>query len=60
MNKYNSRVLATLLKNGSRTNRQLNRICLRYGARIYDLRQVGWNITTTNLGKGRFRFTLSA
>lgn len=38
------------------TNIELNKTCLRYGARIYDLRNLGHNIETCDDGKGIFRF----
>lgn len=53
-----TKILAKLVKSPA-TNHELNRICLRYGARIFELRQAGHAIKTTNLGKGAFLFTLS-
>ncbi len=50
------RVLRYLKSQGSATNRELNRICFRYGARIYELRREGHIIRTSNLGSGLFSF----
>lgn len=40
------------------TNLELNKLCLRYGGRIFELRQEGHNIKGENEGKGIWRFTL--
>ena len=40
------------------TNAELNAICFRYGARIYDLRREGYSIVTTAGEAGLFRFVL--
>lgn len=40
------------------TNLELNKICLRYGARIYELRRLGYRIATESLGDGVFKFIL--
>lgn len=44
------------------TNFELNRACcLRYGARIYELRKLGHNIKTVRVrGEQEFRFVLSS
>lgn len=41
-------VLAALIEAGPRgcTSEELNKICLRYGGRIFDLRKDGWTIKT--------------
>jgi len=54
------RILELLLERGSEgvTNVELNEVCFRYGARIWELRRAGHNIHTANLGEGLFRFTL--
>ena len=55
-------VLKALKKARSRgvTNRALNAIGYRYGARIWELRQKGWRIKTERLSEGLYKFTLSA
>lgn len=40
------------------TNAELNAICFRYGARIYDLRKDGWEISTVGTYGGEFKFFL--
>lgn len=39
-------------------NTELNEICLRYGARIHELRAAGHDIRTERLDDSRFRFVL--
>jgi Helix-turn-helix domain len=46
------------LKWGAATNVQLNRICFRYGARIFELRRAGWPIETIPMGKGLCKYSL--
>lgn len=52
------RILAFLQSHGSATNLELNAICFRYGARLFELRQAGWRIETVKLEGGLFRFIL--
>ena len=54
------KVLDALRRAGSRgvTNVQLNATCFRYGARIFDLRKMGYDIKTESEGGGLFRSTL--
>jgi len=40
------------------TNEQLNSVCYRYGARIHELRNQGHNITSEQITKGLWQFTL--
>ena len=40
-------------------NTELNKICFRYGARIYELRKEGYHITTERFGKGLCKYTLT-
>lgn len=40
------------------TNKELNRICLRYSARIHELRQDGFNIVSKAMKNGEYRFYL--
>lgn len=40
------------------SNRELNSICFRYGARIHDLRKDGHHIRTMRDSAGAFRFIL--
>lgn len=51
-----ARILKLLKANGSATNRELNTICFRYGARLHELRQEGHLIATEQLKDGLFRF----
>lgn len=55
-------VLKALRKAGAKgvTNSDLNGICFRYGARIYELRRAGHTITSVHEGHGLWRFTLTA
>ena len=39
-------------------NTELNNVCFRYGARIYELRKLGHRIKTVNEARGLFRFVL--
>ncbi|KUM38984.1 helix-turn-helix domain-containing protein [Arthrobacter sp. EpRS71] len=52
-----SRLLKLLKTKGSATNRELNRICFRYGARIHDLRHEGYEIVSEHIKDGLWRFT---
>lgn len=58
--RLNSRdqVLAYLQLHGSATGEDLNRICFRYGARLQELRQAGYRITTEAVRGGLFRYRL--
>lgn len=40
-------------------NVELNRICFRYGARLFELRRMGYSIKTTREAGRVFRFTLA-
>ena len=51
------RVLTRLFE-GPATNAELNTICFRYGARIKELRDRGYNILTERVGKGAFSYRL--
>jgi len=46
------------LKDGPKTNVELNEICFRYGARIWDLRQIGYGITHSYIEPGLYLYTL--
>jgi hypothetical protein len=50
------RVLQMLQAQGEATNIQLNALTFRYGARIFELRKEGFDITTEAKGDGVFRF----
>lgn len=54
------RILRLLKRRGrfGASNRELNSICFRYGARIFDLRKDGHNIRTMRDSAGAFRFIL--
>ena len=47
-----------LAGSGGVSNVELNKICFRFGARIWELRRAGFTIKTTNEGDGVFRSTL--
>jgi hypothetical protein len=51
--------ILALLHDHSRTNIELNELCLRYGGRIYELRQEGWPIVTARLSTTLYRYTLT-
>ena len=55
---HREEILALLQDRGHRgvANDELNHICFRYGARIYELRQQGYLIETVRFGEGLFRF----
>jgi hypothetical protein len=46
-----------LKTNGSATNRELNRICFRYSARLYELRREKHVILTERITENVFRYT---
>lgn len=46
-----------LKSEGTVTNRDLNKICFRYGARIHELRKEGHKIVTSRVKEGLFSFT---
>lgn len=39
-------------------NTELTELCMRYGARIHELRQAGYDIRTERIDESRFRFVL--
>jgi hypothetical protein len=39
-------------------NTELTELCMRYGARIFELRKAGYDIKTVKLDDSRFRFVL--
>ncbi|MBB0995720.1 hypothetical protein G6024_01105 [Dietzia maris] len=51
-----ARILKLLQKQRSATNRQLNTITFRYGARIHDLRREGYVVDTVREHDGLYRF----
>lgn len=53
----NAKVLERL-REGAATNFELNKICLRYGARIHDLRQAGFQIGSERVEAGQWKFWL--
>jgi hypothetical protein len=55
-------ILELLEKRGAEgaSNAELNEICFRYGARIFELRKMGHKIRTVTETKGVFRFVLQA
>lgn len=50
------RVLELLQCFTTRTNIQLNDVCFRYGARIYELRKEGYRIDRKHKGKGVYEY----
>lgn len=52
-----ARILRLLKKKGTVTNRELNRICFRYGARIWELRREGHTIVSNKVRGGLWEFT---
>ena len=56
------RILALLRQQGPAgvTNLELNSLCLRYGARIFELRRMGFQIETRREDESIFRFLLVA
>jgi hypothetical protein len=55
------KILAWLRMRGAQgvLNTELNGLCMRFGARIYELRKEGHVIETHKLSEGQFRFILS-
>jgi hypothetical protein len=54
------RILALLRVSGLAgvTNRELNKVGYRYGARLWELKKEGYDIRTESLGDGLYKFTL--
>ena len=53
-----AKILRLLKTNPSVTNYQLNRVCLRYSARIHDLRREDYNIVSSRRGGSEWVFAL--
>ena len=51
------KVFARLFR-GPATNRELSKIALRFGARVYDLREEGYKIMTEPQGEGVVTYRL--
>lgn len=52
------KILEILQLKGTVTNAELNdRVCFRYGARIHELRRLGYVIRTTRIKQGLWTFT---
>lgn len=51
-----ARILRLLKAQKRATNRELNRICFRYGARIFELRREGHIIVSTQIKQGLWEF----
>jgi hypothetical protein len=51
-----ARILKMLKQQGELTNLELNKICFRYGARIYELRREGHKIVSVREKHGVWRF----
>lgn len=54
------KILAWLRMRGAKgvLNIELNGLCMRFGARIFELRKAGYDIKTVKLDDSRFRFVL--
>ena len=54
------KILALLQAAGPRgvTNLLLNEVAFRYGGRIFELRKLGWDISTVCEGESVYRFVL--
>lgn len=46
-----ARILRLFKKHGELTNRDLNKVCFRYGARIFELRREGHNGSPRLMGQ---------
>lgn len=59
MNKdtQSAKILRLLKANGVATNRELNRICFRYGARIHELRKEGHIIKSNHVKNSLWEFS---
>lgn len=57
-NSRNKREVLAALRAGPKTNVELNAICFRYGARIYELRHEGWTIDKRCTAPGIYLYTL--
>lgn len=55
-----AKIVKLLEKRGMRgaLNTELNKICFRYGARIYELRKDGYNISCTPVRRGLYNYAL--
>lgn len=51
-----AKILRLFKEKGTVTNAELNKICFRYGARIYDLRKEGHAIVTNHISDGLYEF----
>jgi len=51
-----AKILKLFKANGKATNKELNRICFRYAARIHDLRKEGHIIKTNHIKDGLWEF----
>lgn len=56
--KQTAKILKLLKSKGQATNHELERICYRYGARVYDLRTEGWIIVTEHVKGPTYRYIL--
>lgn len=53
-----AKILKLLKEKGSATNVELNKICFRYGGRLYDLRKEGHDIVSIHEKDSVWRFYL--
>lgn len=51
-----AKILKLLKKKGKLTNRQLNKICFRYAARLHELRKEGHIIVSNHVKEGLWEF----
>ena len=53
-----AKILKLLKENGEATNYELAKICLRYSARLHDLRSEGHTIISEHVKGSKWRFVL--
>lgn len=51
-----AKILRLLKERGKLTNHELNKLCYRYGARIYELRKEGHLIISNHIKDGLWEF----
>lgn len=53
------RLIALMSRSEGATNFQLNAVMFRYGAYIFKLRDQGYTVVTTSLGKGLYHYKIT-
>jgi hypothetical protein len=51
-----AKIIKLLKANGKDTNRELNQICFRYGARLHELRKEGYVIKSNHIKDSLWEF----